>query len=39
LEERGFLERQPPDLTKRVRLPGNLGLTRAFCIKASILEG
>jgi putative DNA primase/helicase len=39
LAERGFLECQPPDLTKRVRLPGNLGLIRAFSIKASILEG
>jgi putative DNA primase/helicase len=39
LEERGFLERQPPDLTKRVRLSGNLGLIRAFSINASILEG
>lgn len=39
LAERGFLDCQPPDLTKRVRLPGNLGLIRAFSIKASILEG
>jgi putative DNA primase/helicase len=39
LSDRGFLDCQPPDLTKRVRLPGNLGLIRAFCIKASILEG
>jgi putative DNA primase/helicase len=39
LAERGFLDSQPPDLTKRVRLPGNLGLVRAFCISGSILEG
>lgn len=39
LAEKGFLDCQPPDLTKRVRLSGNLGLIRAFCIKASILEG
>jgi putative DNA primase/helicase len=39
LAERGFLDCQPPDLTKRVRLPGNLGLIRAFSVKASILEG
>jgi putative DNA primase/helicase len=39
LAERGFLDCRPPDLTKRVRLPGNLGLIRAFSIKASILEG
>ena len=39
LADRGFLDCQPPDLTKRVRLPGNLGLTRAFCVKGSILEG
>ncbi len=39
LSERGFLDCQPPDLTKRARLPGNLGLIRAFCVKASILEG
>ena len=39
LSDRGFLDCQPPELTKRVRLPGNLGLIRAFCIKASILEG
>jgi uncharacterized protein (DUF927 family) len=39
LADRGFLDCQPPELTKRVRLPGNLGLIRAFSIKASILEG
>jgi putative DNA primase/helicase len=39
LEDRGFLECQPPDLTKHVRLPGNLGKVRAFCVRASILEG
>jgi uncharacterized protein (DUF927 family) len=38
LEARGLLERQPPDLTMRVRLPGSLGLIRAFAVKASILE-
>jgi uncharacterized protein (DUF927 family) len=39
LRERNLLECQPPDLTKRVRLPGNIGLIRAFSIRASILEG
>jgi uncharacterized protein (DUF927 family) len=39
LNERGFLEWQPPHLTKRVRLPGGLGLANVFCIKGSILEG
>jgi uncharacterized protein (DUF927 family) len=39
LKERNLLECQPPDLTKRVRLPGNIGLIRVFSIKASILEG
>jgi len=39
LEERGFLDCQRPELTKRVRLQGNLGLIRAFCVRASILEG
>ena len=39
LADRGFLDCQPPDLTKRIRLPGNLGLIRAFCLKASLLEG
>jgi putative DNA primase/helicase len=39
LAERGFLDCQPPELTKRVRLPGNLGLIRAFSVRASILEG
>jgi hypothetical protein len=38
LAERGWLDCQPPDLTKRVRLPGNLGLIRAFSVRASILE-
>lgn len=39
LADRGFLDCQPPDLTKSVRLPGNLGKIRAFCVRASILEG
>jgi uncharacterized protein (DUF927 family) len=39
LEGRGFLDREPPDLTRHVRLPGNLGKIRVFCIRASILEG
>jgi putative DNA primase/helicase len=39
LADRGFLDCQPPDLMKRVRLPGNLGLIRAFSVTASILEG
>jgi putative DNA primase/helicase len=39
LEDRGFLERQPPSLLKRVRVPGNGDPIWVFCIKASILEG
>jgi putative DNA primase/helicase len=39
MKERNLLECQPPDLTKRFRLPGNIGLIRAFCIRSSILEG
>jgi uncharacterized protein (DUF927 family) len=39
LADRGLLDCQPPNFTKRVRLPGNLGLIRAFSVKASILEG
>jgi putative DNA primase/helicase len=39
LEDRGFLERQPPSLTKRVRVPGNVDPIWVFCVKASILEG
>jgi uncharacterized protein (DUF927 family) len=39
LAERGFLDYQPPGFTKRVRLPGNLGLISVFSIRASILEG
>jgi uncharacterized protein (DUF927 family) len=38
LEQRGFLKRQPPDLTISVRI-SNFPDPRAFCIKASILEG
>ncbi len=39
LEDRGFLDRQSPSLTKRVRVPGNVDPIWVFCIKASILEG
>jgi len=39
LEDRGCLERQPPELTMRVRVPGIAELIRAFSIKAKILEG
>jgi putative DNA primase/helicase len=39
LQSRGFLERQPPSLMKRVRAPGNVDPIWVFCIKASILEG
>ncbi len=39
LEDRGFLERQPPGLMKRVRVPGNVDPIWIFCVKASILEG
>jgi hypothetical protein len=38
LDKRGFLKRQPPDLTISVRIC-NFPDTHAFCIKASILKG
>jgi putative DNA primase/helicase len=38
LEGRGFLERQSPSLTKRVRAPGNGEPISVFCLSASILE-
>ncbi len=39
LEERRYLERQPPELTMRVRVSGIVEPIRAFSIKARILEG
>ena len=38
LADRGFLEFQPPDLTKNVRIPGHRNTVRVFCVNSSILE-
>jgi putative DNA primase/helicase len=37
LEDRGYLERQSPALTKKLRLP-KIGDIRVFCVRSSILE-
>ena len=38
LDKRGFLVREHPNMTVKPRLP-ELGPTRVYCIRASILEG